>query len=66
MVVTRGGLPGLLVVSLAEEGLKVADVLVPIPRQHTEDEDVLVADWEELQIHGDVTHSLAQLAQVKL
>ena len=46
MVVTRSGLPGLVVVSLAEEGLKVAGVHVPIPRQHMEDEDV--ADWDEL------------------
>ena len=59
MVVTRRGADGVCVASHVTEELRVALVLVPVPRQHTEDETA--TNWGKLPNCKDVTHKDAQV-----
>ena len=59
MVVIRRGAAGMCVASHVKEELRLALVLVPVPRQHTEDETA--TNWGKLPICKDVTHKDAQV-----
>ncbi|KAL9963178.1 hypothetical protein ACROYT_G032353 [Oculina patagonica] len=59
MEATRSGPSGLSsAVGLVGEELNIVIVHAPILGQHTEDE--VVADWDQIEIHGHVTHITAQ------
>ena len=61
MVVTRPGAAGVCVASHVTEELRVVIVHAPIPRQHTEDEAAISADWDQLykRCTKDVTYTSA-------
>ena len=49
------------VASHVTEELRLALVHAPIPGQHTEDENALGVDWDQLQNHGDAKRINAQV-----
>ncbi len=59
MAVTRSGPTGFGAVVLVAEELNIVIVGAPILGQHIKDEGA--ADWDQVEIHGHVTHTTAQV-----